>query len=289
MTDESWTPATRAVIAGRPPHEAGAAVSPFGGNDPGVYGRMNTATWRALEDAVGSLEGGTAVCYSSGMAAGAALFSLIRPGARLVMADSSYGSMLAMAQQLAASGRFDLDSVDITDTTTVIGAMRGADWLILESPTNPLLQVADLVTLGAAAAEHGVRIGIDNTFATPMLQNPLDFGASVVMHSGTKYLAGHSDVVAGVLIAREPDLIEAIRGYRGLHGAILGPMEASSDSRPAPASWPHGSTPIRRWPGCAIRGCPVTRDTNWPVARCAASEPCCRSTWLVASTRPRRW
>ena len=239
MTQDSWSAATRAVIAGRPPHAAGAAVSPpveltstyvswepFGGNDPGIYGRMNNATWRALEDAVGSLEGGTAVCFSSGMAAGAALFSLIRPGQRLVMADSSYGSMLTMANQLAAAGRFELTSGDIADTTTVIGAMRGADWLILESPTNPLLQVADLATLGAAAADLGVRIGIDNTFATPLLQNPLDFGASVVMHSGTKYLAGHSDVVAGVLIAREPELIDAILAYRGLHGAILGPMEA---------------------------------------------------------------
>ena len=239
MTEDSWSAATRAVIAGRPPHEAGAAVSPpveltstyvswepFGGDDPGVYGRMNNATWRALEEALGALEGGTAVCFSSGMAAGAAMFGLIRSGQRLVMADSSYGSMLSMAAQLAAAGRFELTSVDIADTTTVIAAMRGADWLILESPTNPLLQVADLATLGAAAVDLGVRIGIDNTFATPMLQNPLDFGASVVMHSGTKYLSGHSDVVAGVLIARDAELLDAIRAYRGLHGAILGPMEA---------------------------------------------------------------
>jgi cystathionine gamma-synthase len=239
LTEESWAMATRAVVAGRPARAVGAPVNPaveltstylswdsFGATDPGVYGRMNNATWRALEDAVGGLEGGRAVCFASGMAAGAALFDLIPPGGRLVMADSAYNSMLAMAQRLADAGRFELVAVDIADTAAVIAALPGADWLLLESPTNPLMQIADLAALGAAAAEHGVRIGVDNTFATPLLQNPLEFGATVVMHSGTKYLAGHSDVVMGALVARDPALLERIEGYRGTQGAILGPMEA---------------------------------------------------------------
>ena len=234
-----WSRETRAVIAGRPTRQAGAPVSPsveltstylswesFGATDPGVYGRMNNATWRDLEEAVGALEGGTALCFASGMAAGAALFQLVPAGGRLLMADSSYGSMLSLADTLATAGRFRLTLVNVGDTDAVVSAMTDADWLVLESPTNPLMQVPDLTTLGAAAKRLGVRIGVDNTFATPLLQNPLDFGASVVMHSGTKYLAGHSDVVLGVLVSNEAHLLDQLRGYRGLHGAILGPMEA---------------------------------------------------------------
>lgn len=142
------------------------------------------------------------------------------------MADSSYNTMLATAHQLAASGRFALTSVDIADTAAVVAALPGADWLLLESPTNPLMQVADLATLGAAAAAHGVRVGVDNTFATPLLQNPLDFGATVVMHSGTKYLSGHSDVVLGALVTRDQELLGRIEAYRASQGAILGPVEA---------------------------------------------------------------
>ena len=240
MNDNAqWSPETRAVIAGRPARRAGAPVSPsveltstylsweaFGATDPGVYGRMNNATWRDLEEALGTLEGGTALCFAAGMAAGAALFALVPEDGQLVMADSCYGSMLSLAGQLSAAGRFSLTLVDVSDTDAVVAAMSGADWLVLESPTNPLMQVADLIALGEAGARLGVRIAVDNTFATPLLQNPLALGASVVMHSGTKYIAGHSDVVLGVLVARDEQLLDQLRGYRGLHGAILGPMEA---------------------------------------------------------------
>ncbi|MBK8445779.1 MAG: aminotransferase class I/II-fold pyridoxal phosphate-dependent enzyme [Micropruina sp.] len=239
MNEQSWSPETVAVVAGRPPHQPGAPVSPvveltstyvswepFGATDPGVYGRMNNATWRALEEAVGGLEGGTALCFASGMAAGAALFSLVPESGRVLMADSCYGSMLSLAGALAQAGRFSLTLVDVSDTEAVVAALPGADWLVLESPTNPLLQVADLGALGAAAQRLGVRLAVDNTFATPLLQNPLALGASVVMHSGTKYLSGHSDVVLGLLVAHDAELLEGLRGYRGLHGGILGPMEA---------------------------------------------------------------
>ena len=240
MTDDQrWSPATRAVIAGRPGRQAGDPVSPpveltstyvswepFGGTDPGIYARMNNATWLALEEAVGTLEGGTALCFAAGMAAGSALFALVDDGSHVLMADSCYGSMLSLAQQLAAAGRFTLTLVEVTDTDAVLAAMDAADWLILESPTNPLIQVADLNALGQAAQRLGVRLAVDNTFATPLLQNPLELGAAVVMHSGTKYLSGHSDVVLGVLVTRDEELLARIRAHRGLHGGILGPMEA---------------------------------------------------------------
>lgn len=241
MSDDldRWSPATRAVIAGRPAKQAGAPVSPvveltstyvsadpFGSFDAGVYTRMNNATWLDLEAAVGALEGGTALCFASGMAAGAALFSLIEDGSRVVMADACYGSMLSLGQQLAEAGRFTLRLVDVSDTDAALAALDGADWLFVESPTNPLIQVADLPALTAAASAAGVRVAVDNTFATPLLQNPLALGASVVLHSGTKYLAGHSDVVLGLLVTAEDDLVLKLRGHRGLHGGILGPMEA---------------------------------------------------------------
>lgn len=238
-SEHAWTRTTRAVIGGRPARRVGAPVSPpveftstylshepFGATDEGVYGRMNNATWRALEEVIGELESGRAICFASGMAAGAALFDLVPSGGRVVMADSAYNTMLAMAHRLAEAGRFELTTVDIADTEAVIAALPGADWLLLESPTNPLLQVADLAALGSAAGDHGVRIGVDNTFATPLLQNPLDLGAAAVMHSGTKYLAGHSDVLMGALVARDAELLGRIESYRSTQGAILGPMEA---------------------------------------------------------------
>ena len=236
---QRWNPTTRAVIAGRPGRAAGLPVSPtveltstyvsaepFGSFDEGVYGRMNNANWRDLEAAVGALEGGTALCFASGMAAGSALFSLVADGSKVVMADACYGSMLSLAQQLADAGRFSLALVDVSDTDAVLAAIDGADWLFIESPTNPLIQVADLPALTAAAVTAGVRVAVDNTFATPLLQNPLALGASVVLHSGTKYLAGHSDVVLGLLVTADDDLVLKLRGHRGLHGGILGPMEA---------------------------------------------------------------
>ena len=239
VTEPQWSRATQAVIAGRPGRQPGDAVSPpveltstyvswepFGATDAGVYTRMNNATWLALEEAIGALEGGTALCFASGMAAGSALFALVEDRSRVVMADSCYGSMLSLAHELAAAGRFTLTLVAAGDTAAVLAAMAEADWLILESPTNPLIQVADLVTLGREAQRLGVRLAVDNTFATPLLQNPLDLGAAVVMHSGTKYLAGHSDVVLGALVARDEDLLAGLRSHRGLHGGILGPMEA---------------------------------------------------------------
>ncbi|MFT3862622.1 trans-sulfuration enzyme family protein [Micropruina sp.] len=236
---QPWSAETMAVVAGRPPRRAGAPVSPvvelsstyvsaepFGSFDDGVYGRMNNACWRDLEAAVGALEGGAALCFASGMAAGSALFALVEPGSRVVMADACYGAMLSLGQQLAAAGRFSLTLVDVSNTDAVLASLDGADWLFIESPTNPLMQVADLPALTAAAGGLGVRVVVDNTFATPLLQNPLALGAAVVLHSGTKYLAGHSDVVLGLLVTADHELELRLRAHRGLHGGILGPMEA---------------------------------------------------------------
>ena len=237
---DGLAPETLAVALGRPPRTSGAGVNPPvdltsthitpGDFTPGtpIYGRYDNASWAAFEEVVGALEGapGGAVAFASGMAAGAALFSLVPRGARVVMGETSYNAMLALARQLDAAGDLDLTLVDVADTDAVRAALPGAGWLLLESPTNPLLEVADLPALVEAARAAGVRVGVDNTFATPLLQNPLAVGADVVMHSATKYLAGHSDVLLGVLVTADAELRADIVDHRTLRGAIPGPFEA---------------------------------------------------------------
>lgn len=231
------SPATFAVVAGRPTRTPGAPVSPGielsstyvqpGDIDPDLplYARYGTGTWAAFEEVIGGLEGGDAISFASGMAAGAALFSLIPRGGRLVIGATTYNAMLALAREKAASGDLELVEVDVTDSDATVAALDGAAWLHFESPTNPLIEVADMPALCAAARDAGVRVSVDNTFATPLLQNPLSAGADVVMHSATKYLAGHSDVVLGTLVTADAALLAAIRHQRDLLGAIPGPFE----------------------------------------------------------------
>lgn len=235
---DDLAPETLAVALGRPPRTPGAAVNQpveltsthvtpgdFADGVP-IYGRYGNATWAALEEVLGGLEHGRAVTFASGMAAGTALFALVPRGARVVMGETSYNAMLALARELDAVGDLRLTLVDVADTDAVRAALPGADWLLLESPTNPLLEVADLPALIAAARDAGVRVGVDNTFATPLLQNPLDLGADVVLHSATKYLAGHSDVLLGALVTTDDAVHERLVDHRTLRGAIPGPFEA---------------------------------------------------------------
>ncbi|HHU37922.1 MAG TPA: PLP-dependent transferase [Propionibacterium sp.] len=233
------SPATLAVVGGRPPRTPGAPVNAGievtstyvqpGDIDPALplYGRYGNETWAAFESVVGGLEGAPdgAVAFASGMAAGAALFSLVPRGGRLVMGATSYNAMLALARERAAAGDVELVEVDVADADAVRAALTGAAWLHLESPTNPLIEVADVPLLCGLAREAGARVSVDNTFATPLLQNPLTDGADVVMHSATKYLAGHSDVVLGVLVTGDAGLREAVEHQRALLGAIPGPFE----------------------------------------------------------------
>jgi cystathionine gamma-synthase len=129
------------------------------------------------------------------------------------------------ADDLAARHGVTVRRVDIADTDAVVAALDGADLLLVESPTNPMLEVADLPALLAAARERGVRTAVDNTFATPLGQRPLAHGADLVLHSVSKYLAGHSDVILGAVATNDAGLAERIRTHRTLHGAIAGPFE----------------------------------------------------------------
>lgn len=199
-----------------------------------LYARYDTESWRPLEDAIGALEGSSrrALAFASGMAAISAALSLVPNGGALVLPRHSYNVTLVAARAHAEQRGLTLVEVDIADTDAVVAALSGtADGgpppvLWVESPTNPTLEIADIPALADAAHARGGLVIADNTFATPLAQRPRDLGADVVVHSVTKYLAGHSDVVLGAAVADDPGLWDALKTQRDVHGGIPGPWES---------------------------------------------------------------
>lgn len=233
MSDTPRRLETVTVAAGRPPHVPGAALnepvtfaSSFVAGGELEYARYGNPTWTALETAIGALEGGECISFASGMAAVSAVLHLVPAGGAVVVARHSYQHTLALLDDGATTGRFEVRRVDVADAEAVEAALPGAAMVWLESPTNPALEIADIERLAAAARAAGVLSVVDNTFASPLLQRPLELGVGVVVHSATKLIAGHSDVVLGAVATGSPELAERIRFHRGLHGAIPGPMEA---------------------------------------------------------------
>ncbi|SFC41840.1 cystathionine gamma-synthase [Nocardioides terrae] len=226
-------PSTVAVHAGRPPHEPDQPLnvpitltSTYVAGGDKEYGRYTNDAWVAFEDTLGALEGGKALAFSSGQAATATLLDLVDQDS-VVVAGQAYLGTIGQLADRESRGRVKTRLVDVSDTAAVLEAIDEDTALLwLESPTNPGMQVADLPTLIAAAHEVGARVVVDNTFATPILQRPLELGADVVLHSVTKYLAGHSDVVMGALVVSDPALWDVLKGRRDLYGAIPGPFEA---------------------------------------------------------------
>ena len=227
------SPATVAITAGRPQrrpdaplNEAVTFASTFHAGGPIAYGRDGNPTWTAFEDALGALEGGSALAFASGMAATMALLDEVPVGGIVVAPiHSYYGTRNLLAA--APDGRWTVRLTDIANTEATLTACEGAQLLFVESPTNPLLEVADLPGLCAGAHERGALVAVDNTFATPLGQRPIDHGADVVIHSVTKFLAGHADVILGATVtsASGHELHERLRQRRSRHGAIPGPME----------------------------------------------------------------
>lgn len=194
------------------------------------YGRWTNPTWESFEQALGALEGGRALLFGSGMAAIAGALSLVPDGATVVVPRHAYNGTLSLLADFAERGRLvvrltDLHDLD-PDDGTMDAAADGAALMWIETPTNPMLEVADLPALVAAGHAAGALVVVDNTFATPLLQRPLSDGADVVVHSVTKYLAGHSDVVLGATVTADDALYSRLHGHRTLNGAIPGPMEA---------------------------------------------------------------
>ena len=232
MPEEPWSVDTRLVHAGRPPAEPGAPLNQpvelastyYAGGEP-EYARDGTRGMWALEEAVGPLEGGGAVTFSSGMAAANAIMDILPAGARVVAARFSYTGVAVRLRELDAVGRIRLSTVDIADTHEVVAAVADADAVWIESPTNPMLEVADIRAVASAAKAAGALVVCDNTFATPLGQRPLDLGADIVLHSATKSMGGHSDCLLGVAIASDDATIECLRVRRTLMGAAPGALE----------------------------------------------------------------
>lgn len=224
---------TSAITAGRPPVEPDAPLNPpvvltstFHSGGPIGYGRYGNQTWTALEEAISALEGGQTLTFSSGMAAISAVFSILPIGAPVVASNQGYSGVMSLLNSFQSSGRLEVRFVDVVNTEEVISAMKGAALVWLESPTNPCLDVADLPAIISAAKKLGIGVAVDNTFATPLVQNPLAMGADIVMHSVTKFLSGHSDVLMGSLSINDPALHKRLQDSRSFNGSIPGPQEA---------------------------------------------------------------
>ncbi len=234
--------ATLAIHAGQVPDPTHGAVmtpivlsSTFAQKSPGVhsgfeYARTDNPTRHTLEACLAALEGGTqAVAFGSGCAALTTLLMTLRPGDHVVASDDVYGGSFRILDKVMKPFGIETSWVDMTDVANIDAAITDATKLVwVETPTNPMLKVVDIAAVVACvrAKSKSILIGVDNTFATPVLQRPLELGADLVVHSLTKYLNGHSDVVGGVAISSNEALIEQLRFLQNATGPILSPFDS---------------------------------------------------------------
>ena len=239
MTDEKWDFATRAIHAGQPPDPTTGAImtpvyltSTFVQETPGVhkgyeYARTSNPTRTALQDNLASLEGGRfGLALASGLAAEHTVLHLLATGDHVVASRDLYGGTYRLLtevwQQLGVTCSF----VDTSRADDIAAAIRPTTkQLWIETPSNPLLLVSDIAAGCDVAHRHKVRVVVDNTFATPFLQLPLELGADIVVHSTTKYLSGHSDVVGGAVITNDPDVFARLEFLQNSIGAVPGPLD----------------------------------------------------------------
>jgi cystathionine gamma-synthase len=224
---ESWlVSAGRDRRAGSPLNVPPCAASNFVLGEHRAYARDDgTPGWEALEEIVGGLEGGSSVCFASGMAGIAAVFDQLHTGSVVALSDDCYQAVAGLAKAGQLRGRWTVHRVAVADTSRWIEMCGVADLIWLESPSNPLLTVADLDVLCAAPRKPGAILGVDNTFATPLNQRPLALGADVAMQSATKFIGGHSDLLSGIVTVRDANLLTALRQAREHAGATPGTLE----------------------------------------------------------------
>jgi cystathionine gamma-synthase len=225
---ESWLiSAGRAPESGAPLNVPLVPASNFILGTVRAYSRNDgTPTWEALEEIVGGLEAGKSLAFSSGMAAIAAVFDQLKSDAVIVMPDDCYQGVAGLAEAGAQRHRWTVHRVAQEDTDRWIRLCADADLIWLESPSNPLLTVADLEAICSAPRKSGAILAVDNTFATPLNQQPLDFGATVSLQSATKFIGGHSDLLSGVTTTRDDAFWRALKKSRELTGATPGALEA---------------------------------------------------------------
>ena len=230
---------TKAIHAGQSPEETSGAVMPpvfqtstYVQQAPNVhkgydYARVGNPTRTALEALIAGLEGAKeAVCFASGVAAMDAIMKMFRPGDHIVASDDLYGGSYRLFTQVFEPYGIEFSFTDLSDTKVVEKALRHSTKMIwIETPTNPLLKLVDIRALTALASTRGILTAVDNTFASPYLQQPLELGADMVMHSTTKFLGGHSDVIGGAVATSDEELLEKLRFQVKTTGAVPGPMD----------------------------------------------------------------
>jgi cystathionine gamma-synthase len=228
----AYRPATIAVTSGRPAHQPDnplneplTMASTYVAGGDVEYGRYGNPTWAAFETALGDLEGGRCLAFASGLAAVSTILDLVGQGAKVVAPRHAYLGSIGQIADLEARGRITAELVDVTDTDAVVKACADAALVWLESPTNPALEVAEIPPIVAAAHEAGAYVVVDNTFATPLLQQPLSLGADLVVHSATKFIAGHSDVLLGAVVTKDTQLHDVLKKRRDMIGATPGTFE----------------------------------------------------------------
>lgn len=192
-----------------------------------------TETSAAFESLMGGLEGGHALAFASGMAAAAVVLNRLPVGATLAIPVDPYHGVKGLVAEAEAQGRWNVMRLELDDTQAWVDAAKVADLLWLETPANPLITVCDLPTICMAPRKPGTIVAVDSTFATPVVQRPLEFGADVVMHSATKFIGGHSDLLAGLLITTSTELRDEFDERRLLNGATIGAIEAFLATRGA--------------------------------------------------------
>lgn len=209
------------------------ATSTFVQEAPGInkgfdYARTGNPTRKILEDLMAKMENGsTGLAFSSGLAAIDAVLKLLRSGDEIVAVNDIYGGAFRLFTGVYEQYGIQVRLVDTADLQAVENAITPATKLIwLETPSNPTLKISDIAALAAIAHRHGCWLCVDNTFATPVLQQPLSLGADIVVHSATKYLAGHSDLIAGLVVTAQADLGKRLQYFQNACGAILGPFES---------------------------------------------------------------
>lgn len=230
---------TRAIHAGQAPDETTGSVivpiyqtSTYAQEDIGrhkgfEYSRTDNPTRSALQEALASLDGGVgALTFASGMAAETTILALLKSGDHVILSDDVYGGTFRLLDKVLSRFGLTFDSVDGTDSQAVRRAVRPDTRLIwMESPTNPLLKIVDLEAVAAIAHDAGAKLVVDNTFASPYLQQPLALGADIAVYSATKYLGGHSDLVMGAAVLADQETHESLKFHQNSMGAVPGPMD----------------------------------------------------------------
>ena len=220
-------PATGAIIV--PIYQTSTYVQEELGKHKGYeYARTQNPTRSAMEANIAALEGGkTAFAFASGMAAIGAITSLLKAGDHVVVTDNTYGGTFRYFDKVMTRYQLTFSYVDTSDPAAIEQAMTADTKMVfVETPTNPMMRLTDLAQAAEVAHAHGARLVVDNTFASPYVQRPIEFGADMVTHSTTKYLNGHSDSVGGIVVAVRDDDIEWLKFVQNAAGAILGPFDA---------------------------------------------------------------